>query len=208
MDNAVRAYSLRRDGDKFLTANFRVREFACKDGSDTIFISDRLPWACQYIRTRTGKPLTINSAYRTDSHNKAVGGEIFFPKLAATKENFVPDYITVAYGTNDWTLCTKERFIRNCKEFFDNLKSNYPNAQIFVITPIWRKDYMDQREFGGFDTVEKPIQIFAAGSENVRVISGFNLVNHDENVYGVFWLHPNDEGFDQYFKNLVNQLER
>lgn len=120
MDNAVRAYSLRRDGDKFLTANFRVREFACKDGSDTIFISDRLPWACQYIRTRTGKPLTINSAYRTDSHNKAVGGEAFSRhlyglaadiatpagytpvRLAAIFREFAPNY--GGCGVYDWGI--------------------------------------------------------------------------------------------------------
>ena len=71
----IRAYSLKRDGETKLTANFRVREFACQDGSDTIFIAEKLPWACQYIRSRTKKPFKPNSAYRTESHNKAVGGE-------------------------------------------------------------------------------------------------------------------------------------
>lgn len=73
----IRAYSLKRDGDKPLTANFCVREFACQDGSDTIFIAETLPMACQYIRSREDKPISINSAYRTPTHNKKVGGEEF-----------------------------------------------------------------------------------------------------------------------------------
>ena len=35
----VRAYSKAKDGGVQLTKNFKVREFACRDGSDAIFIS-------------------------------------------------------------------------------------------------------------------------------------------------------------------------
>jgi uncharacterized protein YcbK (DUF882 family) len=73
----IRAYSLKKDGEKPLTANFRVREFACQDGSDTIFIAEKLPWACQYIRSRTKQAFKPNSAYRTETHNRAEGGEEF-----------------------------------------------------------------------------------------------------------------------------------
>lgn len=70
----VHAYSKAKDGAVQLTANFKVREFACQDGSDTIFISTELAQVLQKIRTRFGKPVTINSAYRTAAHNGKVGG--------------------------------------------------------------------------------------------------------------------------------------
>ena len=70
----VHAYSRAQDGGVWLTANFRVEEFACKDGSDTIFISSDLAKLLQQIRTHFAKPLIINSAYRTEAHNRAVGG--------------------------------------------------------------------------------------------------------------------------------------
>ena len=35
---AIKVYSLAKDGSKKLSANFAVREFRCKDGSDPIFI--------------------------------------------------------------------------------------------------------------------------------------------------------------------------
>lgn len=70
----VHAYSKAKDGAVQLTANFKVREFACQDGSDTIFISTELAQVLQKIRTRFGRPVTVNSAYRTEAHNRAVGG--------------------------------------------------------------------------------------------------------------------------------------
>ena len=39
---AIKAYSLAKDGNKKLSANFAVKEFRCKDGSDPIFIDDEL----------------------------------------------------------------------------------------------------------------------------------------------------------------------
>ena len=70
----INTYSLKADGNKQLSKNFKVKEFACQDGTDTIFIARELPMVLQYIRMRTGKAVTINSAYRTDKHNKSVGG--------------------------------------------------------------------------------------------------------------------------------------
>ena len=65
----VKVYSLAKDGDKKITDHFRVREFKCSDGSDTIFISQALVEILEDIRCHFGKPITINSGYRTDFHN-------------------------------------------------------------------------------------------------------------------------------------------
>lgn len=70
----INAYSLKNDGSKVLSKNFKVREFACKDGSDPVFVAPELVEVLQKIRTHFGKAVTINSAYRTPTHNKSVGG--------------------------------------------------------------------------------------------------------------------------------------
>jgi len=70
----VNAYSKSKDGNKKVSTNFKVREFACADGSDPIFISPELVSVLQNIRAHFGKPVTITSAYRTPAHNKKVGG--------------------------------------------------------------------------------------------------------------------------------------
>ena len=70
----IKVYSKNKNGNNKLSQNFRVREFACADGTDPIFIDSELVDILQKIRTHFGKPVTISSAYRTPDHNKAVGG--------------------------------------------------------------------------------------------------------------------------------------
>lgn len=77
----IKAYSKTKDGNKKLSANFRVREFACTDGSDPIFIDTELVNVLQKIRTHFGKSVTITSAYRTPGKNKAVGGKMYSQHL-------------------------------------------------------------------------------------------------------------------------------
>lgn len=80
----VRAYSKAKDGGKQLAKNFRVREFACSDGSDVIFVSMGLVDILQKIRDHFGKPVNINSAYRTPGKNKSVGGAAYSQHLYGT----------------------------------------------------------------------------------------------------------------------------
>ena len=71
---SVKEYSLKRDGNQKVSADFRVREFRCKDGSDKILLSPETVKIIQSVRDYFGKPVTINSAYRTPQYNKKVGG--------------------------------------------------------------------------------------------------------------------------------------
>lgn len=70
----IRQYSLVKDGTALLAPGFRVREFRCRDGSDTVMVDETLTVVLQCIREHFGKPVTITSGYRTAAHNAAVGG--------------------------------------------------------------------------------------------------------------------------------------
>ena len=70
----VKTYSVKKDGSTYLSKNFKVSEFKCNDGSDTVLISDKLVDLLQNIRNHFGAAVTINSAYRTESYNKKIGG--------------------------------------------------------------------------------------------------------------------------------------
>lgn len=70
----VNTYSLARDGEKYVSKNFQVKEFRCKDGSDKILICQETVNVLQAIRDYFGRPVHINSAYRTPAYNKKVGG--------------------------------------------------------------------------------------------------------------------------------------
>ena len=70
----VKVYSKSKDGTKKLSTNFTVKEFACSDGSDPVFISPDLVKILQEIRDYFKAPITINSGFRTPTKKKAVGG--------------------------------------------------------------------------------------------------------------------------------------
>ena len=61
-----------------LTKNFTKREFKSKDGSrmpDSVLENVKeLASNLQVLRDFLGEPLRINSAYRSEAHNKSVGG--------------------------------------------------------------------------------------------------------------------------------------
>ena len=77
----LNVYSKAKDGNKKLATNFKVKEFACTDGSDPIFIDSDLVNVLQKIRSHFGKAVTITSAYRTPTHNKKVGGTLYSQHL-------------------------------------------------------------------------------------------------------------------------------
>ena len=141
-----------------------------------------------------------------EEFNKAIGGERFFPELADIKESFTPDYITVAYGTNDWNTIDEDTFKSKCKAFYEILSRNYPSSKIFAITPIWRKDMNEDRKFGDFLNVEKNIKMAVENLENIAVISGFDFVPKGEKYYADLRLHPNDLGFEYYAENLYREI--
>lgn len=71
---AINTYSMKKDWNKKVSAHFSVYEFACSDKSDTVLISTELIEVLEQIRTHFGKPVKINSAYRTPAYNISIGG--------------------------------------------------------------------------------------------------------------------------------------
>lgn len=133
-----------------------------------------------------------------DEHNKAVGGEIFFPALAKLADKTLkPDYVTVAYGTNDWYFRRNaELFKADALEFLREISNAYPKAKIFVFTPIWRKETESEaKSLGSLEKMADTISALAADIPNLYVIRGYDAVPHAENYFADLRLHPNDEGY-------------
>lgn len=70
----LKSYIMDTDANEKVGQHFKVREFACQDGSQVVFIDSYLVSILDILRNQTGKPVIINSGYRTPARNKAVGG--------------------------------------------------------------------------------------------------------------------------------------
>lgn len=92
----IHAYSKKKDGNKKLSANFKVKEFACNDGSDPVFVAEELVEVLQKIRDHFKKAVTINSAYRTPGYNDKVDGAAYSQHLYGTAADIVVKGISPA----------------------------------------------------------------------------------------------------------------
>jgi len=194
-----------------------LEEFRLDDGATVIPVrrekkllafGDSITQGYDALRSSMRYAGMLADSLEAEEFNKAIGGEVFFPELAALKDDFEPDYISVAYGTNDWGKVSAEHFERCCGEFYRNLSVNYPNAKIFAITPIWRKDIPDWPERGPFERIAARIREVVADLPNVTLIEGWAFVPADESYYADLRLHPNDKGFAEYHKNLWKAIQK
>ena len=85
-----------------LTNNFSKSEFDCKSGEEmpleVLENVKLLAIQLQKIREYVGKPIRINSAYRSEAHNEAIGGvktsqHILGKAADITIDTFTPDEV-------------------------------------------------------------------------------------------------------------------
>ena len=91
-----------------LTKNFNLSEFACKDGTQVpVEYYDnvkKLAYSLQALRDYLEAPIRINSSYRHESYNKAVGGSKSSQHLYAraadiTCDGYTPEQVAKAIET-------------------------------------------------------------------------------------------------------------
>lgn len=137
--------------------------------------------------------------------NKAIGGEMFFPELALTRDPLTPDLISVAYGSNDFAHQGNETLFRqNCRAFYHNLRQTYPTTPILALAPIWRKD--QEGGFGAFHRVADGIRAAVEDLEQVHVIDCYSFVPQDLYYFSDGRTHPNERGFGVYSARLLEAV--
>lgn len=153
--------------------------------------------------------VNISKLLDADCINKGWGGDIFFADLVKADTNTDAQYVTVAYGTNDWRSCSYEQFVFNCEEFMKALCDKYKNSKIFAITPIWRANKDNITNLGcTLDEASNIIRKISEKYPKINLISGMSLVPHNEGFFMEDMLHPNTLGFTQYTKNLMIEIEK
>lgn len=66
-------YSYSAGGETRLSPHFKVKEFhSVKDPSDVVKVDEKLLQLLENIRNFTGKPVHINSGYRSPEYNKTI----------------------------------------------------------------------------------------------------------------------------------------
>ena len=132
--------------------------------------------------------------------NQAIGGDVFCPENLDPALDFAPDIITVAYGTNDWTLQVLQSGAAG--EYLDKLTMLYPDVPVFVLLPLWREV---ENELRGGITLQQGRELlssWAENRENVFVIDCHHFIPFLPEYFYDGVLHPNDMGYLYYARAL------
>ena len=171
-----------------------------------LFIGDSITqgWASMYD--------SLSYAWRVTRHfnahaiNQGIGGA-YFHEDCFDRIDFHPDVVLVAYGTNDFgRYKTYDEFRAHTSAHLKLITDEYRDAQIFVLSPIWR-DKRDGKSMGTFEGCRAIVQQEAEALGLIH-IDGLDLVPPIPTFFGDAYLHPNDEGFSLYAENLIIRLEQ
>lgn len=173
-----------------------------------LFYGDSITQGFDALHPSKTYAVRLSDALDAEIVNKAIGGAVFSSELAKIPSDIKADWIVVAYGTNDWNSVNLDSLRKNTEGFLRGIKKHYPDTPIFVITPLWRPDWRETKQCGEFFNVENTIKEIFGNRENITVISGFDLIPHDENLFGDLCLHPSEKGFEHYFDNLLKYFDR
>ncbi len=149
----------------------------------------------------------LSRYYDAEIFNQAIGAACFYPEVIEriTPEN--PDFILIAYGTNDWQMKDASAFAQDAKAFFHKMADLYPGVPTFQILPIWRTDLEEVFPNAGDFMECRQLLAQWARAEGITVLDDYALVPHDPALLADGYLHPNDEGFAFYARNLCRMLD-
>jgi hypothetical protein len=128
----IKCYILDTDKDEKLGKYFHVREFACKDGTQAIFIDECLWTTLNILREKIGKPVIITSVPQREVFgtlaNHASVSHLFFLKKSAC------GCIVFALEKESVPLCdTVVNCIKVFRHFLFLLKVWYHHALLWVL---------------------------------------------------------------------------
>ena len=168
-------------------------------GKKIMFIGDSITQGWNSASDSNCYAYQVSLRYDADSVIFGVGGACFDESIVASYDNYHPDVVIVAFGTNDVAKGV-DVLKMNMRRFLDKLIPLYKNSKIIGISPIWCVDCKEP--FVDFCALIRDIY----SEYGIECIDGLPLVSHDTDCYDDNW-HPNDKGFIEYADNLIPILD-
>ncbi len=173
-----------------------------------LFLGDSITQGYASLHPRNTYPALLSKKLNMNFINQGVAGAVHDYNTVDEKLSLTPSIVISAYGTNDWALAQSiEKLKINIEKYFSQLHKLYSNIQVFIITPIWRGDYL---KVNGLGTIFDVISILikeAKKYDHFTIIDGFELTFHDATNFDNMVLHPNEECFKIYAENLYQKIK-
>jgi hypothetical protein len=120
---------------------------------------------------------------------------------------FAPDYIFIAFGTNDWShFGSLDTLNKRGNDFLDLVQAKYPTATVIAISPIWRGDFAEKRSMGTFEECCETVKELHR-ARGFYLLEGEALTPHEPSFYAdEKALHPTTLGFGIYANNIIKRI--
>ena len=143
--------------------------------------------------------------------NQATGGEQYMACKIVPGSYPKVDFITVAYGTNDFTHCpNEETFEREAGGFFAALHEEFGDTPVLVLLPLWRGHERTGTGFnlGTLPQVRDRIRAIAQRYPANRAVNCRDFIPPVYDFFADKGLHPNALGHTFYAKGLLPEVQK
>ncbi|HZG85856.1 SGNH/GDSL hydrolase family protein [Paenibacillus sp.] len=172
-------------------------------GKNLLCLGDSITQGMNAAHPSSTYAVLLSRALDMNLLNQAVSGYVFDAGTIDPELPYRPDLITIAYGTNDWTVReSAEQLEERAAAYIRKVTATYPGVPVTVLSPIWRSDCAEAKRTGEFAAIYDMLERVCRGLEQVRLVSGMTLAPHHP-AFFADGLHPNDEGFLHMALNLV-----
>ena len=157
-------------------------------------------------------PAQVARACGLDLVNQAIAGHHFdhhtLRGMRVLRDN-PPALVLVAYGTNDWAHAqSKHELTVNMAKYLERVASHFPDAPVYVLSPVWRADESDEnRRCGRSLAWVRSHLADECARVGLRYVDGTSLVPADTSLYADGRLHPNAEGARLMAEGVLAALE-
>lgn len=174
-----------------------------------ICFGDSVTHCYDAIHPSLSYPALLGSLLDADEINKGIGGDIFFPALLEEAECPDPDYITVAYGSNDWCKSTPEEFEANCRGFLSRIAKLYPTSNIFILAPIWHSKFDTASKLGMTGSEQNAwMREICRDYPTLHYVDGSLLTPNRQEFFTDTAGHPTETCFAVYAAKLFAEIQK
>ena len=196
-------YQARIAVERMEVAEGALWEPAERYGKNLLCLGDSITQGMNAVHPSSTYAVLLSRALGMNLLNQAVSGYIFDARTIDPELPYRPDLITIAYGTNDWTVLESiEQFEERASAYIQKVTASYPGVPVAVMSPIWREDRDAAKRTGSFAGIHDALERVCRGRKPVRFIPGSSLAPHHPDFFAD-GLHPNDEGFLHMALNLM-----
>ncbi len=156
-------------------------------------------------------PFAVSQLKGFQMVNLGIGGRSTSAKDGEMLASAKCDLAVVHIGVNNWQGgVAPEKTKADMAAFLKGFRALQPDAPLFLVTPLWVGDaWKPKGAKFPLEDYRKAMReaVAESGAQNVFVVEGETLIDHDVKLFDSVLVHPNDAGFAQMGERLAKAIK-